>query len=164
MKVNAKIQANINPEKLLEAKQLGRGQGAELFLANELRRISDSYVPFKDGALKNLSSIKRQNGTTYIEYNSPYARFHWHGEKMVDPDMLVQGFQVGGGEGGDRRWVSRRGVKKVRASLTSRASDPGYEIFMTYQGAPKRGPRWTLRAFVDNKEALETAIVKYIER
>ena len=140
-----KVTVNIDPTAILKSKQLGKGQKVQQFFANEVKRVSDNYVPMKDGALKNNVSIDTDGSG--ITYHSPYARYHWYGKKMVDPEYGVGAFYSE-----DYGYWSRPGVKK---QLT--------DIDLNYTGAPMRGPKWALRAFADNKEALETAIEKYIE-
>lgn len=141
-----KVTVNIDPTAILKSKQLGKGQKVQQFFANEVKRVSDNYVPMKDGALKNNVSIDTDGSG--ITYHSPYARYHWYGKKMVDPEYGIGAFYSK-----DYGYWSRPGVKK---QLT--------DVDLNYRGAPMRGPKWTLRAFADNKEALETAIERYIER
>lgn len=140
-----KVKVNISPEAIIRSRRLGKGQAVHKFFTNEVRRVSDNYVPFRAGALKNNVTID-DNGTA-ITYNSPYARYHWYGKLMVDPE-----YGVGALYDEDYGYWSRPGVKKV---LTDKD--------LSYTGAPMRGPKWTLRAFADNKEAIEKSIEKYIE-
>ena len=132
-----KVKVNINPNAIIDAKRLGKGQEVHRFFTNELRRVSDNYVPFRAGALKNNVVIDADGSA--ITYNSPYARYHWYGKKMVDPEYGVGSFYDK-----DYGHWSRPGVSKV---LT--------EVDLNYTGAPNRGPKWALRAFADNKEALK---------
>lgn len=46
----------------------------ELFLASEVRRISDPYVPMDTGALKNTAQVEPGR----ITYPGPYARRQWY--------------------------------------------------------------------------------------
>ena len=104
------------------------------FFTNEIMRISDDYVPFDGGPLKNSA----RNLGDAILYNTPYARYHWYGKLMVDP-ITKKGsfFKEGYGH-----W-SRPNTPKV---LTTRS--------MNYKGSPTRGPRWVERAWVNNKESI----------
>lgn len=52
------------------------GQGQK-FLTNEIRRLSDPYVPLRKGPLKN-TAITEANRIIYIQ---PYARSNWYGNK-----------------------------------------------------------------------------------
>lgn len=66
-----------------EAKEILKKRGMEkdgranLFLANELRRRSDKYVPFRAGILKNTAIVRPGQ----IIYNTPYARRQWYEHK-----------------------------------------------------------------------------------
>ncbi|WP_205700222.1 minor capsid protein [Erysipelothrix sp. HDW6A] len=78
------------------------------FFSNELMRIADGYVPFRQGALKNSATIETDG--TAINYNVPYARVHWYGKIMAgslpkqptEKDMNYQGAPIRG-----HRWVER---------------------------------------------------------
>ena len=49
----------------------------ELFLSSEIKRVSDPYVPFDTGHLKN-SAIPEVGKLTYL---GPYARRQWYEHK-----------------------------------------------------------------------------------
>lgn len=55
-------------------RMLGSNQQAQKFFTHEVRRLSDPYVPFLTGTLKN-TAIER---TTQIEYVQPYARRQYY--------------------------------------------------------------------------------------
>lgn len=109
------------------------GGRTQMFFTNELRRLSDPYVPMGAGVLKNSSRVVDNH--TALEYHTPYAQYHWYGKLMVD---AVTGSS----------WA-RAGTQKV---LTERD--------MSYRGGPIRGPRWVNRAYEDNKEALLQSVEK----
>lgn len=50
---------------------------AQRFLAHEIRRLSDPYVPFDKGPLKNTAR-ESADSITYIQ---PYARIQWYTNK-----------------------------------------------------------------------------------
>jgi len=97
-----------NAPKIISKLGLNAGGKAQLFFTNELMRISDPYVPFKQGALKNSARIVEQG--TAIEYNTPYARYQWYGKVMVgskpkvvtDRDLVYRGGALRG-----KMWVAR---------------------------------------------------------
>lgn len=60
---------------------LGPDGMTQKFFSNELMRIADGYVPFRQGALKNSATIETDG--TAINYNVPYARVHWYGKVMA---------------------------------------------------------------------------------
>ncbi|QIK56668.1 hypothetical protein G7059_01805 [Erysipelothrix sp. HDW6A] len=87
---------------------LGPNGMTQKFFSNELMRIADGYVPFRQGALKNSATIETDG--TAINYNVPYARVHWYGKIMAgslpkqptEKDMNYQGAPIRG-----HRWVER---------------------------------------------------------
>ncbi len=117
------------------------GKIQEMFV-NELIRISDPYVPFDNGPLKNQIVIA--SDATYYDYISPYARYHWNGKLMVDP-VTKKGAFFNPNYG----FWSRPGIPK---ELTNKD--------MNYRGAPMRGPKWTMRAWADN----QNQVISNLER
>lgn len=87
---------------------LGPDGMTQKFFSNELMRIADGYVPFRQGALKNSATIETDG--TAINYNVPYARVHWYGKIMAgslpkqptEKDMNYRGAPIRG-----PRWVER---------------------------------------------------------
>lgn len=118
---------------------------AQKYFAKEVHRWSDDYVPFSEGALKNLSYVAEDG--SYIEYTQPYARYMWYGKLMVDPKTGKGCFYnpVTG-----RMW-SRKGVQKV---LTDRD--------LQYNGAPKRGPKWVERMWNENSQTICNEVQNFI--
>ncbi len=123
-------------EEILKKHGLGEGGRVQAFFTNEIMRISDPYTPFKDGALK--ASARMSADKTAIEYHTPYARYHWYGRLMVDP-------QTGKGAFFSHTYGfwSRPGVQKVLSDRN-----------MTYNGAPLRGPKWVQRCWNDNRDTI----------
>lgn len=73
-----KISINIDPtDKILLKRSLNKHGKAEQYMTSEIRRLSDPYVPFDQGFLKNTAI----EGKGYIEYQGPYARRQWHEHK-----------------------------------------------------------------------------------
>lgn len=66
---------------ILAKRGLLPGGEAQKFLTNRVIQISDPYVPMKNSILKTNISVAFDG--TYFEYNSPYARYHWYGLKMI---------------------------------------------------------------------------------
>lgn len=123
------VEIHIDDAKEILARQgLEEGGAVQKFFTNELARLSDPYVPADDAmVLKNSVSLTTDGDG--IIYNTPYAKYHWYGKLMVDS---VTGSSYG-----------RAGEQKI---LT--------DIDMQYKGAPKRGPYWVQRAYIDNKDEL----------
>lgn len=56
------------------------GDPGRLFLANEMRRLMDPYVPSEQVGILRSSArtyVKKHKG--YIEYNTPYAHYQYEG-------------------------------------------------------------------------------------
>ncbi len=150
MDFQAQLELN-SIDTMIKDLNLEEGGSVQYFLTNEVWRLSDDYVPFDSGMLKNNSSMNLKG--TQIIYNSPYARYEWYGMLMVDPDYLVGGFpltkngiQVG--------FFSRPGVPKIL--------DPSGRALNNFNGI--RGPYWTSRMWADRQKEIEMAVQKFIER
>lgn len=63
-------------EVLLKARRLDGG--AELFLANEVERSCDPYIPVQTGTLKNTKRIIQTANGTALKYTQPYARRQYY--------------------------------------------------------------------------------------
>lgn len=134
-----------------DANQILRNHGlqdagpVQKFFTNELMRLSDPYVPFRQGPLKN--SVHPSQEWDSIIYNTPYARYHWYGKLMVDPITRKGAFY----DPRSGRYWSRPNTPKV---LTN--------IDLQYTGGPLRGPRWVERCWIDNKDSILKSVEAYI--
>ncbi len=146
------VQLELNSiDTMIKDLNLEEGGSVQRFFTNEIWRLSDDYIPFDKGMLKNNSSMNLDG--TQVIYNSPYARYQWYGMLMVDPDYLVGGFpltkngiQVG--------FFSRKGVPKIL--------DPSGRAINNFYGI--RGPYWTSRMWADRQKEIEMAVQRFIER
>lgn len=77
--VNVKV--NINVSKILKSRGLGNDDRARVFLASEVKRLSDPYVPMQQGLLKN-NTVVAADGST-LTYTQPYAHYQYYGEVMA---------------------------------------------------------------------------------
>lgn len=68
---------NINYAKILKQRGLGSNNKARLFLASEVARLSDPYVPMQIGNLKN-NRIIAPDGRS-IKYTQRYAKKQYNG-------------------------------------------------------------------------------------
>ena len=130
-----------------QLKKLGindNGPAQRHFVADLMRRSND-YLPKRDGILQ--ASARMSSKGDAIIYETPYARYHWYGKLAVDP-VYGKGAFFKEGYG----FWSRRDVKKV---ITSKN--------MQYHEAPRRGPHWVTRCYMDNRYALTKATGKYIK-
>lgn len=76
-----KVKTDIRPAAILRARGLGDSDRARVFLANEVARLSDPYMPMQQGILKNTKQIAGSGRT--ITYLGPYAHYQYVGEVMA---------------------------------------------------------------------------------
>lgn len=79
MKVNVKV--DINTAKIMRARGLGGDNRAQVYLASEVKRLSDPYVPFQSGVLKNTAVVVPDGSA--VVYNTPYAHYQYYGKVMA---------------------------------------------------------------------------------
>ena len=94
MMTGLKIKMNINADEIVETKKL---KLAQRFLTSEVRRLSDKYIPFDNGPLKN-TAIESIDSITYIQ---PYAKRQFYENKGYG----TQGTAKGGLRG--KQWTNR---------------------------------------------------------
>ncbi|GAA0103345.1 hypothetical protein UT300012_40620 [Paraclostridium bifermentans] len=90
-------------KKILSRRNLEERGRAQEFFTNEVARISNPYVPFKSGTLKD-SQVTISNGK--IEYKAPYARRQYYSNSGNGK----QGTNKGGIRG--KRWTERMWADK----------------------------------------------------
>jgi hypothetical protein len=130
---------------ILRKHGLQAGGPVQKFFTSELMRLSDPYVPFRSGPLKN--SVHPSDEWDAIIYNTPYARYHWFGKLMVDPITKKGAFY----DPRSGRYWSRPNTPK---ELTTRD--------LQYTGGPLRGPKWVERCWIDNKDSIINSVEAYI--
>lgn len=78
--MKVKVTVDINTKKIMAARGMGSSNGLRKYIASEVARLSDPYVPMQQGILKNNRQIA-QDGSEIV-YSSPYAHYQWYGEAM----------------------------------------------------------------------------------
>lgn len=127
-----KVEANLNDAyKLLKKRGLEPSGRIQQMFTSKVARELDAYVPFQTGTLKNTRII----GTDTITYNTPYARFLYHGKVMVGEKS--------------RSVFANKGERKVTTDKD-----------LSYNGAPKRGKFWDKRMWADKKDKIINEIAK----
>lgn len=89
------VKLNIDSRKILDNVVGKNNVKAKKFFANELRTVTDPFVPLREGYLKNSATIAIDG--SFIQYNMPYARRLWFGD----------GFNFNGAPQRGSRWVER---------------------------------------------------------
>lgn len=73
-----KVTLKMDPtDKILLKRSLNKNGNGQKFLTHEIRRLSDPYVPFDKGPLKN-TAVEAVNRIIYVQ---PYARKQWYEHK-----------------------------------------------------------------------------------
>lgn len=120
--VKANLTFTFNKDKL--KKKLARAQE---FLAQRIKKDTEEYVPAKSGRLYQTAYIRNNN--TQIVYDTPYARYQYAGNLMID--------------GNGRTWVRRGEHKPI---VTFRKLNHSKAIH------PKATYEWFEKAKADKKE------------
>lgn len=79
--MSVKVKVDIPTAKILKDRGLGSDTGARKYLASEVKRLCDPYVPMQQGMLKNQATIAADGA--YIVYTQPYAHYQYYGEVMA---------------------------------------------------------------------------------
>lgn len=59
------------------------GKDAQIFLANEAKKLMDPYVPALNLVLSKNVRVYTENGAGVVHYLSPHARYQYGGKVMV---------------------------------------------------------------------------------
>lgn len=120
----------------------------ERHIAEQILILSDEYIPFDEGGLKDSARISQIGLGTVISWNTPYARYMWNGIVYEDPQLHCAGFKT------DKGWRSRRGVQKIPTDRK-----------LTYGNGKDRGPKWVDRMMNNGgREAIEQSAREVVKR
>jgi hypothetical protein len=99
----AKIRLQIDPvDQILLKRSLNKNGNGQRFFTHEVRKLSDPYVPFLTGVLKNTAT----ETVGSITYNTPYARRQYYENR---------GTGLRGARWTERMWADR-GKEIVKAT------------------------------------------------
>ena len=76
-----KVKVEFDSKKILADRGLGASNKVQKYLASEVKRLSDPYVPMQQGMLKNNAQIASDGSS--IVYNQPYAHYQYYGKVMA---------------------------------------------------------------------------------
>lgn len=79
--MSVKVKVDIPTAKILKSRGLGSDTGARKYLASEVKRLCDPYVPMQQGDLKNRATIAADG--SQLVYTQPYAHYQYHGKVMA---------------------------------------------------------------------------------
>ena len=72
---------DINKAEILKRLGLGGTNKVQKYIASQVKRLCDPYVPMQQGLLKNNATIAG-NGSSIV-YTQPYAHYQYYGEVMA---------------------------------------------------------------------------------
>ena len=73
------IKIDINVDKILSERGMGKSDKVRIFLAEEVGRLSDKYVPKQQG---DLMKYQRASDGSQLIYSQPYAHYQYYGQVM----------------------------------------------------------------------------------
>lgn len=126
--MNVSIKVNIPTAAIMAKRGLGRSNRARKFIASEVKRLSDPYVPMQSGRLKNAVQIAA-DGSSLI-YTGPYAHYHWIGQVMAGrapKHYTGRGMRYHGAPMRGKQWTVRMLASHSRDLETSVAHFVGGE-------------------------------------
>ena len=116
-------------ESILARRGLETGGRAQKYVDSEVLRLSEPYTPHLTGALSKSAQAATVIGSGEIVYNTPYARYLYHGKLMVSPSTGSS--------------YARKNEKKV---LTDK--------LLSYHGGGLRGRLWFERMKADHRDKI----------
>lgn len=75
------VNVKFNAGEVLKKMGIGGSDKVQKYLASEVVRLSDKYVPMQQGMLKNQRQIASDG--SQIVYTQPYAHYQYYGEVMA---------------------------------------------------------------------------------
>lgn len=76
-----KIKVDIKTAAIMKGRGLGGDNRAQVFLATQVKKFSDPYVPMQRGILKNTAVVASDGST--LTYVQPYAHYQYYGQVMA---------------------------------------------------------------------------------
>lgn len=109
-----KIKVDIDSKKILASRGLGNSNKVRKYVASEVARLSDPYVPMQQGMLKNQRTIASDG--SYIVYTQPYAHYQYYGKvmagrapkKYTGGDLTYNGAPLRGARWTERMLIDKR--------------------------------------------------------
>ena len=136
--MSVKVKVDIPTAKILKERGLGSDTGARKYLASEVARLCEPYVPMQQGILAR-SAVIASDGSSLV-YPGPYAHYQYEGE-IYGPNYT----------NGERFWSGAAPKKPTGRQIN-------------YHGAPMRGKQWDRRMLADKSKDLERSMDAYIKK
>ena len=75
------VKVNLPKAEILKRLGLGGTNKVQKYLARQVKRLCDPYVPMQQGTLKNNATVAGDGSN--IVYTQPYAHYQYHGKVMA---------------------------------------------------------------------------------
>ena len=124
--MKVKITSKIDVDEILSKRGMGAKHELAKVIANEVKRLSDPYVPMQQGTLKNTAQVVDSSTSVAVIYNQPYAHYQYYGEVMAGRapkqytgrDIVYNDAPLRGKEWDKRMMADRRNdVEKAAAAF-----------------------------------------------
>jgi hypothetical protein len=76
-----KIKVDLPKAEILKNLGLGGTNNVQKYIASQVKRLCDPYVPMQQGVLKNNATIAADGSS--IVYTQPYAHYQYYGKVMA---------------------------------------------------------------------------------
>ena len=136
MQVRTRVELD-NINRILDRHGLGARGRAQKYVDNEVLRLSDPYLPYQTGMLRDSGLHGTDVGSGKVVWNSPYAKFLYYGKVMLGMESHSP-------------WA-KSGEKKAKTSRD-----------LTYHGAPKRGAFWFERMKADHLQEILKGLARLL--
>lgn len=122
-------------QEFVRRRGIGPGGKVQKLLTNSIHKDSAPYTPMKTGSLQRIVEIPPSG--TYLQYNSPYARYLYFGEVMV-------------GIKSRKAWANKGEQKELLLPKKK----------LKFSGAPKRGAYWVQRMWSEKGKQIIRSVAK----
>ena len=134
------VQVNVDADKILKKYGLGQSKEAQRFLAEDVERLCQPYVPMSAGSGAHMVNAARVEDDRII-YPGPYAHYVYEG-KVMGPNYT---------DGKGRFWSGKAPKEYTGKELQ-------------YHGAPKRGKHWDKRMMADHGDEVKRDMEAWLRR
>lgn len=120
--MNENFTVTIDPlDQILSRRHLQPGGRVQMFIDNEVLKLSEQYLPFQTGDLRNSGLHGTALGSGEVQYKSPKARYLYYGKVMVGraPKRLTSAdLTYHGAPQRGAKWFERMKVNHLDQILT----------------------------------------------
>lgn len=139
MSVSVKFNWDVTPTNI--AKRIVGNDKAQLFMANEARKLMDPYVPGGSLVMSRNVKVYVEDGKGIVEYPGPYGRMQYEGNVMI-------------GIKSHSPWANKNESKIVT----------GRKLYYSKFRHPMATSHWDKAMFVARKNDLTKAVQNFIDK